>query len=132
MKTAKQLYPDWEEGYGPCDYQPIINNIGNVVVQVDDAGYQGDTRVLYNNSGNIGFLRFGWGSCSGCDALQACDTFDDVQTLVNELTESVRWFGSFIEALAFFKEHDWAGDYDWHKEETASFVKQVIDYLESL
>lgn len=63
MKTAKELYPEYWENeqksgsfYGPGNYQPIIDEIGNVLVQVDDGDYQGDTRVMYEKDGKYGDL----------------------------------------------------------------------------
>jgi hypothetical protein len=54
MKNAKELYPEyWEyeqkgaDFYGPSDYDPIIYEIGNVIIKVDDNDYQGDSRILY-------------------------------------------------------------------------------------
>ena len=73
MVDAKKLYPDFEKYYSEGDYDPMVNAFGNVVVRVDDDDYQGDTRVLYNNDGKIGYLVFGWGSCCCCDALQSCN-----------------------------------------------------------
>lgn len=129
MKTAKEVYPEWEEGYGPCDYSPIVEDFGTIVIRKDDDDYQGDSRILYDNNGTIGYLRFGWGSCSGCDALQACDTFKDIQDLMDELRGQVMWFDSKTDALKFFETHDWQGDYDWREENREQFVSSAIEYL---
>jgi hypothetical protein len=111
------------------DYQPMIDAFGKVVVQVDDDDYQGDTRVLYDNDGRIGFLIFGWGSCCGCDALQACDTMDDVQELCDDLQRDIKWFDSKEEALKWAKEKDWETEWFWHEEEGREFVQKIIEYL---
>lgn len=112
------------------DYQPMIDAFGKVAVQVDDEDYQGDTRVLYDNDGEIGFLDFGWGSCRGCDALQACCTFVDVQELCDGLQDSIKWFANKEEALLWAKEKDWATEYYWHEEKGRDFVRKMIEYLE--
>ena len=80
---AETLYPNFS--YCESDYQPIVDSFGNVLIQVDDADYQGDTRVLYEKDGKYGYLNFGWGSCSGCDALQACCNIEEIQELINSL-----------------------------------------------
>ena len=69
---AIKLYPGIKDSFmfGPSDYQPIINHIGKVLVQEDDEDYQGDTFVLLEKDSKYGFLNIGWGSCSGCDAVQ--------------------------------------------------------------
>ena len=73
---VKELYKD--ESWGWYDYQPMLNAFGKVAIQVDDDAYQGDSRLLYDENGKIGVLIFGWGSCSGCDALQACGSLEVV------------------------------------------------------
>lgn len=130
MIDVKTIYED--EPFGWYDYDPMINAFGNVVIQVSDNDYQGDTRVLYNNNGKIGHLIFGWGSCSGCDALQACESYDDLQELCNELENDIEWFDDAKEALAWFKSHDWQGDFIWHDENGMKYVEQAISYLYNL
>lgn len=129
MIDAKKLYPVFDE-WGDSDYTPIIEALGNVAIRVDDDDYQGDTRVLYNNDGKIGYLLFGWGSCSGCDALQGCETIDEVQELCNELESSIRWFDTAEDAIKWFNEHDWKGDWSWYTNEGKHFVHEVVTYLE--
>lgn len=124
---VRELYPE-DECYW-SDYQPMLDAFGNIAVQVDDDDYQGDSRVLYDINGKIGFLRFGWGSCSGCDALQACDSLEEVQELCDSLQGQIKRFDNKQHALEWFMQHDWYGDYDWREDETAEFVKKCIEYL---
>ena len=91
MKTAKELYKDKVCWY---DYQPILEEFGEILVQVDEDNYQGDSYLLYKKDNQYGFLVFGWGSCSGCDALQACSSIDEVQELMNQLYSDIKWFDS--------------------------------------
>lgn len=135
MKNAKELYPEYwkdeqERGsfYGPGDYQPIINEIGNVLIQVDDNDYQGDSRVLYEKDGKYGFLIFGWGSCSGCDSLQACQNTKGIQELIDGLVNDVKWFDSLSDLQKYFSEKDWELEYSWHAEETKDFIAKVLEY----
>lgn len=125
MKTAEELFPN-SEG---CDYNKIVSSFGNVAIQVDDSDYQGDTRVFYDEGTSYGYLQFGWGSCSGCDALQACNTISEIQSLMDSLKDQIKWFPLKHEALDFFERHDWQGDYSSHREEQQEFVKKVIKYL---
>ena len=128
MKTAKELYE--EEGYFyQTDYQSMLNEFGDILVQVDDEGYQGDSRVLYRDGKRFGWLQFGWGSCSGCDALQACNSVEEVQELMDELCNSIMWFDGPEEAIKFFESHDWEGDYSWHMDEQREFVRLVLETL---
>jgi hypothetical protein len=130
MRTAIELYPDYAQKehrsfYGPGDYQPILNSFGEIVVQVDDNDYQGDSRVLYRNGSKFGWLQFGWGSCSGCDALQACSSMGDIQNLIDELNSQIKWFDSASACLDFFNSHDWEGDYSWHRKEQRKFIEEA-------
>lgn len=129
MKTAKELFA--EDDYYWYDYDPIIDNFGNVVEKIDIGGYQGDTLVFYDNHGCYGFLSFGWGSCSGCDALQACSTLDDVQELMDDLYNSIKWFDTIEEAREYFSKHDWAGDWSYYQDNVAviAFKDNVLKYL---
>jgi hypothetical protein len=104
--------------------------LGSIRIQVDDRDYQGDSRVLYeDNNGVFGYLLFGWGSCSGCDSLQACNSYADIDELMEQLWRGIQWFSSKEAALSFFQEHDWKGDYTSHDEEQANFIAQCVQFL---
>lgn len=131
LKTAKELYNIKEEDveYGFYNYQPILDSFGNILCQKDEHNYQGDSWVLYEKDEQIGYLCFGWGSCSGCDALQACSSYDDVDELIIRLYNSIQWFDSVQEAYEYFTNKDWEGDYSWHIEEFQEFLKEAKDIL---
>lgn len=114
-KTAKELYPGMgEDFYGPDNYSPIIESLGDAVaLRFDTDDYTGDSWVIYRNKKGWSFLNFGWGSCSGCDALQSCSTYEEIDALIGRLEQSIRTFQSAKEALIFFVSHDWGGDYSW-------------------
>jgi hypothetical protein len=117
----------YEEKWGWSDYQPMIDAFGNVVIQDDVGSYQGDTFVLYDDGKMIGYLEFGWGSCSGCDALRACSNIREVQELCNELQDAIKWFDDKKQALEWFEAHDWKGDWCWR--ENDAFVEKCKFYL---
>lgn len=132
MKSYIELYgedADSEYFWGPSNYQPIIDAIGTPVVQVDDQDCQGDTRVLFADGDRIGFLIFGWGSCSGCDALQACSNPSEVEELASGMEKDTQWFDSKSDALKFFVERDWDVQWSWGSGETRQFVREALQYL---
>lgn len=122
MKTAKELYGN---SINWCDYQPMLEEFGQIILQVDDNDYQGDSRVIYQDEEKFGYLIFGWGSCSGCDALQACDSIEEVQTLMDSLFHQIRWFDSLPKLQEYFRSKDWKLEYAWHTEETKKFIELV-------
>ena len=127
---VRKLYD--ENRWDWYDYQPMLEAFGKIAIQVDDRCYQGDSRLLYDENGKIGYLIFGWGSCSGCDALQACDSIEEVQELCDELQGDIKWFDSKKEALEWFTTHDWEGDFFSRTEETNEFLQKCIEYLQEV
>lgn len=89
-KTAQEIFPhnsmhDW------YDYTPIVESFGDIVIMEYMGSYQGDAVVLLKREGLWGFLIFGYGSCSGCDALQGCSTWEDVNDLIESMWLSIVW-----------------------------------------
>lgn len=131
MVDVKELYKtdiDDDYWFGISNYTPMIEAFGEVVVREDDDDYQGDTFVILKNEGKFGYLSFGWGSCSGCDALQACENIEEVQVLCNELESSIQWFDSENEVYEWFSSHDWEGD--WLTDTKRTFIQKVLNYFE--
>lgn len=123
---VKLAYPNFD--YCESNYNPMLEQFGEIIIQVDDRDYQGDSRLLYKKENMYGYLQFGWGSCSGCDALQACETYEDLQQLSDCLERSIQW-KTFQEMKEFFDKHDWEGDYSWHASEQQLFIQKCKDYL---
>ena len=129
MKTAYELY---SEEYGTdnltgciSDYTPMLEQFGEILIRVDDGDYQGDSYLIYKKENSYGYLRFGWGSCSGCDALQACNTIQEVQNLMDTLYNDIIWFVSLAELKKYFANKDWELEYSWHIEGFEDFLNQV-------
>src|SRR4029078_11844002 len=63
-------------------YDLLVTCFGQIVVEVSDNDSQGDTRYLLRGpDARWGVLVNGWGSCSGCDALQACGSYEALDGL---------------------------------------------------
>ena len=125
--AAASLYPDFNGT--EYDYQPIVDMFGDVILQVEQEDYQGDTWVLYKRGTRYGRLEFGWGSCSGCDALQACSTLKEIDQLINELYESIEWFEDADIALKYFIDHN--AD-EAVRDDDKVFTEKAIDLLKAI
>jgi hypothetical protein len=133
MKDIREVYPNCFDRYWgyPSNYQPMIDSFGyNILLAVHDRDYQGDSRYLFQNGDRYGMLIFGWGSCSGCDALQSCSSYEDVDKLRMSLYNSTQWFDNKEDCLNYFINHDWEGDYCWHMDETKFFITNAIKALQ--
>ena len=127
MKPISEVYP---EDSSWSNYIPLLRSMGfSILLTVDDNEYQGDSRVLFEDGDQYGILFFGWGSCSGCDALQACESYEDLEKLRTELLDDIRW-GTAEETLKYLKEHDWEGDYSWGKE-TRMFLRRSVAVMKA-
>lgn len=135
MKDIREVYPeaaDKDYFWGPCDYQPMLDSLGHdILVQVDQKDYQGDSWLLLRDSdGRVGYLQFGWGSCSGCDALQASSSYEDLEMLRENISSGTQWFASAAQALVWFNTHDW--ELDWASDDRGLFIERAKSQLELL
>ena len=120
--------PDWLDNDYPS-YETIVNSWEHEVLAFETTGsYQGDHEVLLLDSkGRYGFLMLGYGSCSGCDLLEAItphpylETQDwtEVDTFRNDLKGEIRWFDTTEDALTFLRskiQGDVNSWYSWDRE----------------
>lgn len=137
--NVNDVYPELnEDRYSFCvgDYEPMVSAFGQrTIVSADDDDYQGDSYRLIADGPRAderyGFLTFGWGSCSGCDALQSCGSVEELQSLADQLQDSVLWFPSKEALREYMEKHDWEGDWSWHREASHDFRRQVMEFLDS-
>lgn len=114
-----------------ADYDELIDSFEvERLVEVSSDDYQGDTLLLLRRGEEFGFLTFGWGSCSGCDALQACDSAAEATELRDELWAKVEW-KSRDEMRTYLAEKDWAGQFYTTTTDTARFVAEARAALAS-
>jgi hypothetical protein len=130
IEQAQALFPDCQKTEwfdAPCDYSPIIDSFGKVLVRVDDDDYSGDTFALLSKGNRIGLLTFGWGSCSGCDALQGCESYKELGELIDILESGIKWFDSLAEAQAYISNDQITkGSYCYYAETWGAFKRQVL------
>lgn len=122
MKKVDEIY---DNSWGWWDYQPMLNEFGNIILQKDEQNYQGDSFLIYEKDDKYGYLTFGWGSCSGCDALQGCNSISEVQELMDRLYSSIEWFDSLDALKEYFEETDWTLQYQYSIPEFKEFLIEV-------
>lgn len=116
------------------NYERLVESIGHeVLLQADIGDYQGDSLILLKDGERYGLLSFGWGSCSGCDALQAANgNAGELEKLRQELVAGIVWRGSRNEMIDFLKNRDWDAQWYGRCKETDDFAKQAVEKLEAL
>ena len=134
MRPIEEVYPDRQNGdyfYNPSDYQPMLESLGyEIIAQEDDGDYQGDSYLLLRNGGQYGYLTFGWGSCSGCDALQGCDSYKEIDELRTQLHEQIIWKPSKAEMREWLLSKDWHGEWSFSEPGFHRFFDKVLGVLE--
>lgn len=115
-------------------YEALITLGGEEIVNSVDVGdYQGDALLLLKHpTENLYFfLEYGWGSCSGCDAFQGCDTIGDLQELADSFVGDAEW-KTADEMLAYFRSKNWDERYYYRDSEVQRWVNEIIQFLETL
>ena len=134
MKPIEEVYPeaisDTGIFWGESNYIPLLESLGyEISIRIDDDDYQGDSRLLFQDAASYGLLIFGWGSCSGCDALQACDSYEEMESLRQKLSNEIHWEPTGKAMSAWIENKDWELEYSWHTARTKTFVEKCLLYL---
>lgn len=108
--------PDSVQYY--LDYHGLLTASGLEVVEWEVTGsYQGDYVVLVRDNARYGFVVIGYGSCTGCDALEGCGGIDDVLTLCEQILQSIKWADSAEELRDHLIERADTGN-DWYSHDS--------------
>lgn len=94
--------PTEKNGYYSVRYEDLLEAAGLVIEQCEYFGsYQDDAAAVVRDGVRKGISMWGYGSCSGCDALEAdapfgdkaktAEAWADVNTLADGMVASVQW-----------------------------------------
>ena len=110
-------------------YDCIAKQLGDVIHETRIGDYVGDYLYLLADDARRGFLVQGYGSCSGCDAWEACLSAKDAQDLIEYMYNSVHWEDSPDAMFRWIRDRDWKGQWTWHEEETCTFLSECAALL---
>jgi hypothetical protein len=124
-----------EDSWYGYSYSELLDSFELESVMTECCGsFQGDYVCLFRRGGDptgsleYGFLVFGYGSCSGCDALEAIgDDYQEVVALRDRLYESIRW-GTPEETVAYLEEEE-KRDWWMYDDEVKEAVAKVAKYI---
>lgn len=111
-------------------YSDLVDSMEvEVLVERHDNDYQGDSYYLLKKDREYGILIFGWGSCSGCDALEACDgNLEEATELRDSLWESITWMTK-PEIRKYVNKKDFSLEFWHYSSEGPAFVAEVKEFL---
>lgn len=108
------------------DYYELIKSITDKVNWKVNAGtndYQGDYLCFGEGQGKYYFVDFGYGSCSGCDALEACNSFQDLLEVREDIKRNIKEFESLDQFEKWFNNEgqtEW-----WNWDDIKAFIKEM-------
>lgn len=72
-------------------YTSMVSSAGELISEWCIGDWQGDYVYLIKNKDKYGFVVVGYGSCTGCDALQSCNNKKDVKALKESIISNIVW-----------------------------------------
>lgn len=113
------------------DYDYLLRTLGYEVVEWHTCGsYQGDhVALLRHPDGAWGFTVIGYGSCPGCDALEACDSPAEVDALRDELDRDITWSAEPATLARYIMEKDPANNWWMHDKEVTEARDGIVRKL---
>ena len=148
MKSLKEVYPlleqeppygndddaAWDDYYAKSEptYKSLVESMGVDVLHSKFCGqYQGDAVFVLKRASFYGWLVFGYGSYSGCDALEASRSFEALDRLRTDLYNSIRWFPTKGELLTFLALWLTEPTTDWYMydDEIKETTRKIVDEL---
>lgn len=117
------------DGYG-IGYGELIESMEvDVLVEAEQDDYQGDSFLLVRKGEQYGFMTYGWGSCSGCDAAQAVSSKAEATELRDDLYKGIRWFPYLTAALRWLATADHELDWYGHEPTFKQFLTEVDEFV---
>ena len=127
MKALQQ-----QESHYYYSYSDLVDSMEVATLHSQSFGsYQGDTLAIVHEGNRFGLLEYGWGSCSGCDALESCDgNVAELTEMRDRMYNGIQWYDTATELGDYLQNHDWQGSF-WSStlDEVLEFVAQSVTIL---
>lgn len=122
MNDAEFFYPEGS-------YYDLVEKNADVLIAHTLGSYQGDMLFLLRNGDQFGFLVVGYGSCSGCDSLEACESQEAVDSLAERIYDGIKWFDTLDEAKGYITNLN-ERNLSWYAHEGGwpEFLEKVKNY----
>lgn len=129
MKTVKELFPNCENGYNfstPRNYQPLLEELGKILVQVEEESPTGDLFILYQNYENpekYGFLICSQSTDPCPGAIERCISYKEIDDLLYSLKIQIQWFNTPDDCLDHTNKRNWEEGFFGRRSEFFEFKK---------
>jgi len=126
-KYFPDLYDRQYDYFNSPRMEELIKSTNSDVINTTYLGnYSGDALMILRRDNKFGLLIFGYGSCSGCDALKACNDYKDLYNLREALHKSVIW-KEYTEFVEYLKDKDWDAEfYCAGDKKRTTLIKQFV------
>lgn len=117
----------YEPFYPSDSYDSMVASAGTIVKDWNIGDYQGDFVYLLKNEDKFGFVVVGYGSCSGCDALENCSNQEQVDQLKESIINDIFW-GTAEEVKKYITNED-ANRFYFYEDDWKDVRKELIEVL---
>jgi len=110
-------------------YEDLIEATGcEVIDSLYMGSYQGDLLMIVSKNYRFGVLSTGYGSCAGCDALQACRDPNEYVNLAKSLYDNIVWKEP-DEIIDYLENKDWESEYYGKQEGLPEFISKIKEQI---
>lgn len=111
----------------PMSYDEIVATQGEILKDWVIGSYQGDYVYLVKKDDKYAFTVIGYGSCSGCDALEACGNDEEFNALKEDIVSGIVW-GTKQDVYDYVSNQE-ANRWYFHEEDWVGIRKDILEIL---
>lgn len=111
----------------PMFYDEIVATQGEIIKDWTLGDWQGDYVYLLKNGDKYAFTVIGYGSCSGCDALQGCENDEEFNSLKEGIINGIVW-GTKQDVYDYVFNQE-ANRWYFHEKDWVEIRKEIMEIL---